>query len=90
MSFFCLWYKLFEFIVVNVSLGDYEGMEFIGFNLKVYIIEYFLLQCIVQYIFSVIVFYYIEGWVDVYFSVFDGVVRVIKVFWQEIVLEVYW
>ena len=90
MSFLRLRHKPFEPIAANASLGDYEGTEFTGSNLKVYTIEYPSLQRTVQYVFSATAPYYIEGWVDAYPSAFDGVVRATKAFRQETVLEAYW
>lgn len=90
MTFLRLRHKAYGPVAANASLENYQGDDFSGEDLMVYKIEYPSLQRTVEYIFSSVAPYYIEGWVDSYPSAFDGVVRSTKAYRQETRLEAYW
>lgn len=90
MTFLRLRHRPYAAVTATASLEDYSGDEFSGEDLKVYQIYYPSLQRTVEYVFSAVAPYYIEGWVDSYPSAFDGVVRSTKAFRQETRLEAYW
>lgn len=90
MTFLRLRHQPFVPVQANASLADYEGADFSGEDLKVYTIEYPSLQRNIQYVFSGVSPYLIEGWIEASPSAFDGVVRTTKATREETRLEAYW
>lgn len=64
-------YWLISLVEVENSMVIYDGSDFEGDELMIYIVIYLSYKWILEIVFEKVVFYVIVGWKDIYFLVFD-------------------
>lgn len=80
----------FEAIQAELSMKDYQGVEFAGEDLKVYTVSYPSKNRKLEIVFESEMPYQIVGWKDVYPSIFDGKPRETLAKATKTILSKYW
>jgi hypothetical protein len=80
----------FAAVIGEGEIKDYEGADFDGDNLKVYIVQFPGMNRTLEIIYQNELPYIIEGWTDTYPSMFDRKARTTIAKRKETILSPYW